>query len=499
MTNLANLYNEQEKQQIASKLAKENLIDYAVVVDKKYQVNWHHEIIADKLQSAYERVLKGERVRVILELPPRHGKSDLSTIKFPAWVLGKSPEIPIIVVSYAQEKANDFGLETRDLMNSGNYQSIFKTRLRADTQAKAKWLTTDNGGYTAVGVGGPITGSGFKIGIIDDPFKNREEADSEIVRESKWKWYRSTFLTREEGNGAIIVIMTRWHDDDLVGRILQQEDAKEWEVIKFPAIAEQDEEHRKKGEALWNWKFPLEVLNNRKVALGPYEWSALYQQDPVDEGAREFKQEWIKYRKLEDVLKLDTRRFITIDPASALRDKSDFIGVVVNYLDQENKWNIQSYKLKVNSMELIRFMFKLNSEIKPERFGIEQGAYRDAIKPFLDEEMRKRNEFFEVVELKHHQTQKVIRIRGLIPRYSSGSVYHIEGMCTDLEEEQARFPKGINDDVLDAEAYQNQIIEEYTSKKEGYKQKPHNPSTEYEGGVDSESKDFVDKSELAQW
>jgi len=475
------------------------LIKFAIATDKNYQANWHHEVIADKLQEAYEKVLRGERARIILEMPPRHGKSELATIKFPAWILGKDPDFPIMVVSYAQEKANDFGLDTKDLMNSQNYQAIFKTRLRADTQARAKWLTEQKGGYTAVGVGGAITGSGFKIGIIDDPLKNREEADSEIVEESIWKWYRSTFLTREEGNGAIIVIMTRWHDNDLVGRILRSENAKDWEVVKFPAIAEEDEEYRKKGEVLWPDRFPLDILLNKKKDLGTYEWSALYQQNPVDEETREFKQEWFKYRSLDEVLKLDTRRFVTIDPASALRDKSDFIGVCINYLDTENRWNLATYKLKVNSMELIRFMFKLNSEIKPERFGIEQGAYRDAIKPFLEEEMRKRNEFFEVVELKHHQQNKVLRIRGLIPRYSSGSVYHIDKMCLDLEEEMARFPKGVNDDVVDATAYQNQIVEEVNKRNEGYKQKPHIPSTEYEGKVEDNTKDFVDKNELAQW
>lgn len=481
INNLNNLSEREQNHLIAQKLGRERLIDFAVVTDNRYQVNWHHGVVANELQEAYEAVKRGERVRIILELPPRHGKSELSTIKFPAYVLGKSPEYPIIVVSYAQDLASDFGLMTKDLMNSRNYQALFQTRLREDSQAKAKWLTEAGGGYTAVGVGGPITGKGFKLGIVDDPFKNREEADSQVVRDSKWKWYRSTFLTREEGNGAIIVIMTRWHDDDIVGRILNSEGAKEWKVIKLPAIAEKNEEYRKKGDPLWPEKFSLDILQNRRNALGPYEWSALYQQDPVDEGAREFKKEWIKYRSLEEVLKLDTRRFITIDPASALRDKSDFIGVVVNYIDQENKWNIASYKLKVNSMELIRFMFKLNSEIKPERFGIEQGAYKDAIKPFLDDEMRKRNEFFEVVELKHQAQSKVIRIRGLIPRYSSGSVYHIEGMCADLEEEQARFPKGVNDDVLDAEAYQNQIIEEY-QKKKAYQQKSYQPQSEYEGG-----------------
>lgn len=355
-------------------------------------------------------------------------------------------------------------------MNSNNYQAIFDTRLRADAKAKAKWLTQKKGGYMATGIGGPITGKGFNIGIIDDPIKNREEADSEVIREKQWKWYRSTFLTREEGNGAIVVIMTRWHDDDLVGRILQQqkeEGSNEWEVIKILAIAEEDEKHRKKGEALWPWRFPLEILNQRKKDLGPYEWSSLYQQDPVDVEHVEFKKEWFKTRSFEEVLKLNTRRFVTIDPAWAMRDKSDFIGVTINYVDKENTWNFRSFRVKMDSKELINLMFKLHDEVKPEKFGIEEGAYEMAIKPFMEDEMRKRGKFLTVEPLKHKGHAKNMRIRGLIPRYSSGSVYHIEGECGDLEEEAVRFPKGVNDDTLDSAAYQNQIAERPEPEVEG--------------------------------
>lgn len=458
MSNLKNLYTEEEKEQIARKMARKTLLDYCYVVDPNYGINWHFEVIANKLQDAYVGVLNNKRSRIILELPPRHGKSELATIKFPSWILGESPGLPVIVASYSQDLANDFGLATKDAMGSNNYRAIFDTQLRADTKAKAKWMTTEGkGGYTAVGVGGPITGKGFKIGIIDDPIKNREEADSLVIRDKIWKWYTSTFLTREDGNGAVIIIMTRWHDDDLVGRILNNEGAEEWDVVKFPAIAEEDEEFRLKGEALWEDRFPLEILLNRKRDVGPYDWSALYQQDPVDVESQEFKREWFKYRSMEEIDRLTTRRFITIDPASAMRDKSDFIGIVVNCVDRENKWNFISYKVKMNSADLISFMFKLNNDYKPEAFGIEEGVYQQVLKPFLDDEMKKRNKFFTIITLKHQQQNKHLRIRGLIPRYSSGSIFHIEGMCGDLEGELVRFPKAINDDVADAGAYQLQM------------------------------------------
>ena len=453
---------------IAEKTGKQSFRDFCVVVDAKYDPQWFHKIIATKLQDVYERVLRGESPRVMIFMPPRHGKSDESTKKFPSWVLGKSPEFPIIVSTYSQDLSTKFGQGTRDLMNSRNYQSIFPVRLREDTKAKASWMTDKDGGYEAVGVGGAITGKGFKIGIIDDPIKNDEEAESELIRDNVYSWYTTTFYTRQEGNAAIILIQTRWHEEDLAGRLLKEQqlsqdngekDFDRWEIINFPAIAEQDEKFRKEGEPLWPDKFNLEHLNKTKRTLGPYKWSALYQQKPVDIESQEFKQGWYKYRPLSEVLKLNTRRFLTIDPASAMRGKSDNIGVVLNFIDRENKWNVMAWKLRMDGAELINFMFSTFLEYRFEKVGIEEGVYKQVIKPFLDDEMRKRNVFFDVVELKHEQQAKVLRIRGLIPYYSSGSVFHIEGFCSDLEAEQIIFPRGAHDDVVDAEAYQLQLAE----------------------------------------
>ena len=150
---------------------------------------------------------------------------------------------------------------------------------------------------------------------------------------------------------------------------------------------------------------------------------------------------------------------MTIDPASALRDKSDYIGITINYVDSENNWNLRAFRTKMNSMELINLIFKLYQDIRFEKIGIEEGAYKVTLQPFLEEEMRKRGLFFRVEELKHRQQEKILRIRGLIPRYSSNSIFHIENLCSDLEEELIRFPKGAIDDTADACAYQLQIAE----------------------------------------
>lgn len=460
------LSEQEQRNLIIKKSANSGLIEFACTVDSKYDPQWFHKKIALKLEEVYKRVQKGESPCVMIFMPPRHGKSDLATQKYPAWILGKSPSYPIIVSSYSQDLATLFGQGTRDIMDSGNYQAVFDTRLRPDTQSKANWMTKEGGGYLAVGVGGSITGKGFKIGIVDDPFKNREEADSPVVRESVWRWWGSTFSTREEGNSAKVVILTRWHDDDLAGRLLKQQQESEkngeeyfdkWEILEFKAISEEDElPYRKVNEPLWPSKFSYEKLMQKKNAIGPYEWSALYQQNPISEENQEFKKQWFRYRNFDEVSNMVTRKFATIDTALSKGAKSDNTGVTRNYVDYDNVWNIKSSRYRINSKGLIDLIFLLHEE-GMEVIGIEEGAYLEAVKPFIEDEMRNRNRFPNVMTLKHNQVMKETRIRGLIPRYETKSIVHIEGQCNDLEDEALRFPKAVHDDCLDSLAYQLQI------------------------------------------
>ena len=446
--------------------ARKSLIDFAIAVDRNYQDTWFHEALANILQSALEKVEKGEDARIIIQIPPRHGKSSISTIKFPAWVLGHHPDWPVIVASYSGELATKFGQDTRDLMLTPQYQRIFSTRLRADTKAKGFWKTKEGGSYFAAGAGGAFTGSGFKIGIVDDIFKNREEAESEVIRNSRWDWFRSTFYTRQEGATAIIIINTRWHTDDLVGRLIQKQKQDEvggeknydkWKIINFPAIAIEDEPFRKKGEALWPEKFPIEKLRRTESTLGPYEFSALYQGNPITSENQEFKEIWIKRRSWAEVEALDTRKFATIDPGGK-EVENDFTGIVRNYVDKQNMWNLKAMRVHFDSKELVNYIFTLHDE-GFEKIGIEETVYLKALKPFLDDECVKRNKFPNIIPLKHNKTQKEVRIRGLIPRYASGGVFHIEGECKDLEGEMVVFPKGAHDDTLDACAMQLEIAE----------------------------------------
>ncbi len=446
--------------------AKKNLIDFSIATDSEYQDTWFHETMAIIFQSVLKKVENGEDARVLLTVPPRHGKSEMATMKFPAWMLGKHPEWPIMVASYSGDLAVDFGQGTREIMQSLAYQEIFETRLRADTQAKGKWMTEEGGGYMAAGAGGAITGKGFKIGIVDDIFKNREEAESETIRDSRWDWYRSTFYTRQEGNTAIIVIGTRWHTDDVIGRIIEKqkqdedegvEEYDKWTEIKFPAIAIENEDFRKKGEALWPAKFSVDKLRKTENTLGPYEFAALYQANPITSENQEFKEEWFKSRSWAEVEALDTRKFATIDPGGK-GIENDNTGIIRNYIDRQNKWNLKAMGVRFDSKELLEHIFKLHDE-GFEKIGIEETVYLKAVEPFYRDACVKRNKFPNIVPIKQPATQKEVRIRGLIPRYSNGGIYHIENSCKDLENELIVFPRGAHDDVPDALAMQNEITE----------------------------------------
>ena len=445
-----------EEVQAAIQVAKDDLIDFAILTHHNYQPNWHHETIANELMS----IERGETTRLILTVPPRHGKSELASIRFPAWFLGRNSLKKIITASYSADLAVDFGSQTRHLIESEEYQNIFDVRLREDERAKGKWLTKEGGSYTSVGIGGPITGRGADVLIIDDPIKNREEADSQVYRDKVWSWYTSTAYTRLEKNGAVILILTRWHNDDLAGRILDSEDGHNWRVVRLPAIAEQDEENRKQGEALWPEKYDVADLMRTKSVIGMYDWSSLYQQTPILSENQEFKPHYFQPRSQEEVDRLSTRRFLTVDTAISKKASADYTGFCDNSVDSENNWNLKAWRTRLGPKELIDMLFTLYANRQYEKMGIEKTIYLQAIKPFLDDEMRKRGKFLPIVELQHNQIQKETRVRGLLPRYQANSIFHIDGACKDLEEEALSFPFGVNDDVLDATAYQLQIAQQ---------------------------------------
>lgn len=258
------------------------LIDFTLVTFPQYRPAPHH----DRIAEALEAVAQGQVRRLMIFLPPRHGKSELVSIRFPAWFLGRFPDRRIIHASYSALLSNRFSRAARNLLTSREYQGIFPGILPAsDSRAVDEWdIAGRRGGLTSAGVGGSITGKGAHVAIIDDPVKGAQEAYSETVREGVKEWYQRDLRTRLEENGSIVICQTRWHEDDLSGWLLSVAagGGESWEVLSLPAIDET-------GAALWPQKYPLPELESIRAAVGETAWSALYQQRPTPPGGAFFK------------------------------------------------------------------------------------------------------------------------------------------------------------------------------------------------------------------
>lgn len=444
------------KSSMLQKQAQEKLISFSIATNPVYVPNWHHRVIAKELEHIETFGDRDYKVLLVF-VPPRHGKSELCSINFPAWYLGRKPTKEIITVSYSAELALDFGSKTRALVDNELFP-FDEVSLKEDAQAKAKWRTNKGGSYTSVGVGGAITGRGADILLFDDPIKNREQAESEVYRENVWQFFTSTAFTRLEPGGVIVVILTRWHTDDLAGRILRNPQlGGRAKIIHFPAIATQKEIYRNEGDALWPERFNVQALNEIKETIGPYDWASLYQGSPIATERQEFKPEWWRKIPQSQVDLMNTSNFLTIDTAISKKSSADYTGFCDNSVNQENFWHIKAWQMRLDPAELVDAIFTLHLKRNYQKIGIEKTVYLDGLKPYLDAEMRKRNVFLPIVELHHNQIKKEIRIRGLIPRYAAKQIFHIEGECVALEEEQMQFPQGLHDDVLDALAYQDQV------------------------------------------
>lgn len=456
--------------------AQESLIDFEIATDPRYEPNWHHELIAKELEHI-EAVGDEDYKILIVTVPPRHGKSRECSIDFPSWYLGRNPQHEIITASYSADLAHDFGGKTRDKLESPYYKAIFPNiRLKEDEQAKGKWgieqwdrskeeWMATGGGYVAAGVGGAITGRGANVLLIDDPVKNAEEAESLVMREKVWEWFRSTAFTRLHPGGVCIIIMTRWHMDDLAGRIISDaEFGPMTKVMEFPALAKDDDSYRKKGTALWPERYDERALSQIKKVVGPYVFASLYQCSPILTEKQEFKPEWYKYIDEQELANKRTTNYLTVDTAMSKRAQADSCGFCDNSVDSEDFWNLKAWRAKLGPEELVDTLFALHTQRKYSAIGIEKTSYLAGLKPFLDAEQRRRQVFLPIVELEHKSTAKEIRIRSIIPRYATGSIRHVKGWCDALEEEQTQFPNGMHDDVIDAMAYQDQVV--LTKKKD---------------------------------
>lgn len=294
-------------QEIRLAKARKSLAYFTLHTKPDYLLGWVHKEICDELDRFLQDVADKKSPRLIITMPPRSGKSELVSRRFPAFALGRNPELQIIATSYSSDLSQRFNRDVQRVIDDEKYFELFpKTKLnnsRVRTDSRGSYIRTSDlfeivghaGAYRSCGVGGGITGQGADILIIDDPIKDRAQAGSKTIRDSIWDWYTSTAYTRLSPGGGVIVMATRWHTDDLIGRLIQRMgEGDTFRIVNYPAIAEHDELHRKAGEALHPERYPLSTLLQIQKTIGSRDWEALYQQHPVPDGGALFKVEWFR-------------------------------------------------------------------------------------------------------------------------------------------------------------------------------------------------------------
>ncbi len=398
------------------------------------------------IASYLEQVERGEIDRLMIFCPPRHGKSELVSRKFPAWYLGRNPNKQIIAASYNSDLAGDFGRDVRNLVADSVYHSIFNLSLRQDSKAADRWNTENGGCYIAAGVGSGITGRGADVGVIDDPIKDRKEAESETTRENVWNWYTSTFYTRLMPGAAIILMTTRWHEDDLAGRLLeaQKDGGDQWVVVELPAIAEgRDLLGRSAGEPLWPAWYSVEGLERIKKAIGPYEWAALYQQKPSVAGGNIFKREWWQYYREPGKYDFTLQSW---DTAFKTGEENDYSVCTTWGLSRNMIDVIDRFKARLEMPELKRIAATLGFRHRPNAILIEDKASGQS----LIQELRKETDL-PIIPVKTDR-DKISRAHAVTPMIEGGRVRLPEwaSWVEDYINEMSAFPKGSFDDSVDS-------------------------------------------------
>jgi predicted phage terminase large subunit-like protein len=460
--------NPNQKQLATTEFARNSLAAYARLHWSQFERPKHIE----ELTRVLHDVDTGKRDRVIITMPPRHGKSNLCSQFFPAWYLGRHPEEYVICSSYAQNLADDFGRKVRNLLADPVHSSVFpESRLSEDSASVQRFATTAGGQYFAVGRGGSITGRGGHLIVVDDPIKDREEANSERIRQQLHDWFTSVVYTRLMPGGKILVIQTRWHEDDLAGWLLREHASDGWELFNMPAIAEKDERWRKEGEALWPDRYPVDLaegetgssLTRIRRAIGSSDFNSLYQQRVGAADGETFKEAWMSESLYTKVEHKSMSKYILVDPANSKKKRSDYTAMIVVGLGADrNIYVLDIIRDKLSLTERADKLFYLHRKWKPVRTVIyeQYGAQADAA--YMQEKMEQMSYRFRLQPI-GGILSKTERVRRLVPWYENRRVLMPKtiwyrdylGEENDLiklfkEEEYLTFPNGHHDDMLDA-------------------------------------------------
>jgi predicted phage terminase large subunit-like protein len=438
--------------------ARDNLFDFTKFIKPHLMMAQFQRALCDALDQFYDDVMAGLHPRLMIFAPPRHGKSETASRCFPAYCFGKNPRLNFIACSYAAMLAGSMNRDVQRIMDGEAYAELFpESRLGTENVATLSGKPLRNsdvfeimgylGRYRSAGVGGGITGQGFDIGLIDDPIADAASALSETIRESIWEWYRTTFYTRRSPHSGIVLIMTRWHQDDLAGRLLQEmkDGGEKWTVVSFPAIAEADEQWRKVGDALHPERIPLEMLRATERTLGSYNWTALYQQRPSPAGGNIFNrnkwQFWKVLPTLEEII-------LSVDCTFKDSDGTDYVAIQVwgrkgadKYLLKRRRERL-GFTATVTAVRAMRALYPTCGAVL-----IEDKANGSAVIDTIKKEIA------GVIAVTP-EGGKVARGYAVQPEQEAGNLYlpdpSIDETIENFLDEATNFPLGTHDDEVDA-------------------------------------------------
>jgi predicted phage terminase large subunit-like protein len=412
----------------------------------------HHLRIIEEL----EWLADTPNARLILTLPPGSAKSTYASVLFPPWYLAKRQDSSVIAASHTQDLAERWGRRCRNLIEE--HALMLGYKLRADSQAAGRWETSVGGEYYAAGVGGSIAGHRADLILIDDPIRSREDADSKLVRDKQWDWWTGDCVPRLKPGARVVLITTRWHEDDLAGRLLLEEEGK-WRVLNIPMEAEgaSDPLGRKPGDRLWPEWFTADMVASAKS--DPRVWSALYQGRPVPEGGAYFKAEWF-----QTVEHLPDRKSLKVFGGSdyaVTSDGGDYTVHIVVGVDEDDKlWLLDLWRQQTSSDVWVDAYCDLVKKWKPSAWAEETGQIKGGVGPFLLKRIRERKTF-TVRESFPTRGDKAIRAQSIRGRISAVGLRMDRNAPwrADLMAELLRFPVSVHDDQADALGLVGQLLD----------------------------------------
>ncbi|MRS02295.1 hypothetical protein EG832_03550 [bacterium] len=468
---------DEAKEDSAIIAARNNMLAFTEFTFPGYDTQWFHKLICEELDHFYQDVVDGRSPRLMIFAPPRHGKTELVSRRFPAYAFGVNPDISIISASYASDLASRNNRDVQRIIDDRAYSILFPETYLSGKNVKTAGYSSflrnselfeivgHKGTYRAAGVGTGITGMGADVLIIDDPIKDAEQAYSQVYRNKVWEWYTTTAYTRLMPGGGILIILTRWHEDDLAGKLLEKNDENGdvWKILSFPAIAESDDEFRSAGDALYPGKYDLQRLMRYKSTLPSKAWASLYQQRPQVEGGGLFKNINFRYFTTDNnvcvlrdgeatnYIQMNSLTiFTTMDLAARTTEKSDYTVIGVWGLTRDSGLILLDLiRERLEGAAHLDLVWAVHNKWNPAEHNIESVQYQITLI------QQARNAGLPVKELKTGMKDKYVRALSAAAKIEGHKVYFPANApwLSDLEDELVSFPNGRHDDIVDVVAY----------------------------------------------